>query len=64
MAGFSKLRVTSVLRRKPEGWRYICYMEGFRSPTMYFQGLIQDAVPDDYPEFYEQVMGRKMDEQG
>jgi hypothetical protein len=55
----SKLRATSVLRRKPEGWRYICYAEAFQSPTMYFQRLIQDAVPDDYAEFFSTVMRTK-----
>jgi hypothetical protein len=58
----SILRATSVLRRKPEGWRYICYTEAFQSPTMYFQKLIQNAVPEDYPEFFEKVMGRKMND--
>jgi hypothetical protein len=54
----SRLRATSVLRRKPEGWRYICYTEAFQSPTMYFQGLIENAVPDDYAEYYTQVTGK------
>ncbi|MDP6437158.1 MAG: nuclear transport factor 2 family protein [Gammaproteobacteria bacterium] len=55
----SKLRATSVLRRKPEGWRYICYAEGFQSPTMYFQSLIENAVPDDYADFYRDVTGKE-----
>jgi hypothetical protein len=58
----SKLRATSVLRLKPEGWRYICYTEAFQSPTMYFQGLIENAVPDDYPDFFAETMGRKLEE--
>ena len=55
----STLRVASVLRRKTEGWRYVCYVEGFQSPTMYLQGLIQDAVPDDFAEFYDNVRKQK-----
>ena len=55
----SRLRATSVLRRKPEGWRYICYAEGFQSPTMYFQSLIENAVPDDYTDFYRDVTGKE-----
>lgn len=54
----SKLRATSVLRRKPEGWRYICYAEGFQSPTMYLQTLVENAVPDDYIDFYREVTGK------
>lgn len=54
----SKLRATSVLRRKPEGWRYICYTEAFQSPTMYFQGLNEAAVPDDYADYYAKVTGK------
>ncbi|MEC9374767.1 MAG: nuclear transport factor 2 family protein [Pseudomonadota bacterium] len=57
----SVLRATSVLRKKSEGWRYICYAEGFQSPTMYFQNLIENAVPDDYANFYEKTMGKKLD---
>jgi ketosteroid isomerase-like protein len=56
----SKLRATSILRRKPEGWRYVCYTEAFQSPTMYFQGLNEAAVPDDYAEYYARVTGKSM----
>ena len=55
----STLRAASVLRRKSEGWRYVCYVEAFQSPTMYFQGLIEDAVPDDYAEFYKNTTMKK-----
>ncbi len=56
----SKLRATSIVRRKPEGWRYVCYTEAFQSPTMYFQGLNEAAVPDDYAEYYARVTGKSM----
>jgi len=56
----SKLRATSIVRRKPEGWRYVCYTEAFQSPTMYFQGLNEAAVPDDYAEYYAKITGKSL----
>jgi hypothetical protein len=55
----SILRATSVLRLKEEGWRYICYAEAFQSPTMYFQSLIENIVPDDYADYYASVTGKQ-----
>ena len=56
----SILRATSILRRKQEGWRYVCYTEAFQSPTMYFQGLNEATVPDDYAEYYARVTGKSL----
>ena len=50
-------RVSSVFRKKPEGWRYLCYAEGFQSPTIYMQKLFERDVSPDYQEFYERVTG-------
>ena len=50
-------RVSSVFRRKPEGWRYVTYAEGFQSPVLYMQKLIEKNVAPDYQEFYQQVTG-------
>ncbi len=48
-------RVSSVFRRKPEGWRYVCYAEGFQSPTIYMQKLIEKDVSPEYQDFYDKV---------
>jgi hypothetical protein len=54
-------RVSSVFRRKPEGWRYLCYTEAFQTPTMYMQKLMEKDVSPDYDEFYQRL---KRPEQG
>jgi len=51
-------RVSAVFRRKPEGWRYVCYSEAFQSPTIYFQKLYEKDVAPDYQEFYDKVTGK------
>jgi len=48
-------RVSAVLRRKPEGWRYLCYAEAFQAPTLYIQKLFEKDVSADYPAFYEKT---------
>ena len=48
-------RVSAVFRKKPEGWRYLCYAEGFQSPTVYIQKLYEKDVAPDYQEFYDRV---------
>lgn len=50
-------RVSAVFRRKPDGWRYVCYAEGFQSPTIYMQKLYEKDVSPDYQEFYDRVTG-------
>ena len=49
-------RVASIFRRKPEGWRYVCYTEAFQAPNLYFQKLFEKDVSPDYQEFYDEVM--------
>jgi hypothetical protein len=44
-------RVSAVFRKKPEGWRYVCYAEGFQSPTIYMQKLIEKDISPEYAEF-------------
>ncbi len=50
-------RVSAVFRRKPDGWRYVCYAEGFQSPTIYMQKLYEKDVSPDYQKFYDRVTG-------
>ena len=48
-------RVSAVFRRKPEGWRYLCYVEAFQSPTLYMQKLIEKDISPEYQEFYDRM---------
>jgi len=48
-------RVSAVFRRAAAGWRYVCYAEGFQSPTLYMQKLIEKNVSPDYAEFYQRM---------
>ena len=49
-------RVASVFRKKPDGWKYLCYTEAFQAPTMYFQKLFEKDVSPEYEAFYNQIM--------
>jgi hypothetical protein len=51
-------RVSSVFRRKPDGWRYVCYTEAFQAPTIYMQKLAEKNISPDYPEFYDKVTAK------
>jgi hypothetical protein len=46
-------RVSAVFRRKPEGWRYLCYAEAFQAPTIYMQKLFEKDISPDYDAFYQ-----------
>jgi hypothetical protein len=46
-------RVSAVFRRKPEGWRYVCYTEAFQTPTIYLQKLFEKDISPEYPAFRE-----------
>lgn len=51
-------RVSSVFRRTPDGWRYVCYTEAFQAPTIYMQKLAEKNISPDYPEFYDKVTAK------
>jgi hypothetical protein len=51
-------RVSSVFRRKPDGWRYVCYTEAFQAPTIYMQKLAEKDISPEYREFYDKVTGK------
>ena len=51
-------RVSAVFRRKPEGWRYLCYTEAFQAPTLYMQKLFEKDISPDYDEFYQSKQNR------
>jgi hypothetical protein len=52
-------RVTSVLRKTSDGWKYLAYAEAFQAPTMYFQKLFEKDVSPDYQEFFDQIKQQK-----
>ena len=52
-------RVASVFRRKPEGWRYVCYTEAFQAPNLYMQKLFEKDVSADYAAFCAQLEAKK-----
>lgn len=51
-------RVSAVFRKKPEGWRYLCYAEAFQAPNIYFQKLAEKDVSADYQKFFDRVTGK------
>ena len=57
-------RVSAVFRRRPEGWRYLCYTEAFQAPNLYFQRLFEKDVSDDYDAFYREVKARRRESGG
>lgn len=52
----SDCRVSAIFRKKPDGWRYVCYAEAFESASMYMQKLYEKNISPDYQEFYEETM--------
>jgi len=48
-------RVSSVFRKKADGWKYICYAEAFQAPTMYIQKLFEKDISPEYQKFFDQV---------
>jgi len=50
----SDARVSAIFRKKPEGWRYVSYMEGFQSPNLYMQKLYEKNISPEYQEFYDE----------
>jgi hypothetical protein len=52
----SDTRVSAVFRKKPEGWRYVCYTEAFQSPNIYMQKLYEKNISPEYEDFYKEKM--------
>jgi len=55
----SDVRVSAIFRKKPEGWRYVCYMEGFQSPNLYMQKLYEKNISPEYEKFYQEKTRKK-----
>lgn len=52
----SDTRVAAVFRKKPEGWRYVCYTEAFLSPNIYMQKLYEKNISPEYEDFFNEKM--------
>jgi hypothetical protein len=50
----SDSRVAAIFRKKPEGWRYVCYTEAFQSANLYMQKLYEKNISPEYQEFYDE----------
>ena len=46
-------RVTAVFRRRPDGWRYVHYMEAPLSPITYIRKLYEMNIAPEFPGFVE-----------
>ena len=53
-------RATALFRNTGNGWKYLTYIEAFQSPSVYFQKLYEKDISPDYPEFFEEVTGKKL----
>lgn len=50
----SDSRVAAIFRKKPEGWRYVCYTEAFQSASVYMQKLYEKNIAPEYEAFYNE----------
>ena len=49
-------RITAVLRRKPEGWRFVSYAEAHMTPRTYVQKLYELNVSPEFEDFRRGVV--------
>lgn len=54
----SEARVISTMRKKPDGWRYVCYAEAPLSPIKYVQRLYEKNVSPEFADFHKTIMER------
>jgi len=52
-------RVMGVFRKKPEGWRFIAYMEGPMSPALYVMKLYEMNVSPEFEDFNRRAVEAK-----
>jgi hypothetical protein len=53
------IRVSAVLRRRGDQWKYIHWAESPKSGLVYIQDLFEQDVRPDWPAFYEQAREAK-----
>ena len=53
------IRVTAILRKKPEGWRYIHYAEAPMTATMYMRKLMEQDVEPEFQDVYREALKKK-----
>jgi hypothetical protein len=52
-------RVTAVLRRTDEGWRFVSYAEAHMTPLNYMQKLYEMNVTQEFKDFHADVMAQE-----
>ena len=52
-------RFTAVLRRKPDGWRLVSYIEAHMTPLLYVQKLYEKDVSPDFADFHREAVAKK-----
>jgi hypothetical protein len=53
------IRVSAVLRKTDDGWKYIHWAESPKSAPVYLEDLMEKSVSDDWDEFYEEARRKK-----
>ncbi|MEQ1801971.1 MAG: nuclear transport factor 2 family protein [Gammaproteobacteria bacterium] len=53
------IRVSAVLRKTDDGWKYIHWAESPKTPLVYIEDLFEKDVSDDWDEFYQQAVEDK-----
>ncbi len=53
----------AVFRKKPDGWKYVAYMEAPLNPMTMVRRLYQESVPDDFQDYLKEI-GIDPDEEG
>ena len=49
----NNIRLTAVLRQKPEGWRFIHYVEAPMTPLVYLQKFYEEDVEPEFEDVYD-----------
>ena len=55
----NNIRLTGVLRKKPQGWRFIHYAEAPMTPLVYIRNFYQDDVEPEFQEVYESALKKR-----
>ena len=52
-------RFTAVVRRKPEGWRLVSYVEAHMTPLLYVQRLYEKNVSPEFADFHRAALEKQ-----
>jgi hypothetical protein len=53
------IRVSAVLRKTADGWKYLHWAESPKTALVYIEDLFEKDVSDDWDEFYKQAVEDK-----